>query len=356
MRKILIIIVVIALFFNTSVYAYDKNRALEYAEFHYNDGKGLCAEFVSDCVNAGGINTYEIECNALVKELTEKYGCGCFPVNVEEDGKVILSKNQEILSVGDVLAQKCADCDDFFHVVICGGTYNGFVTYYAHNTAHGNTKDDIFYNVSNNGHNGHNINLYSVHFYGATENTNNNLMYVISTVNAKSGLNLRSAPSVEGDIVDSISDKSVIATYPELSQNGWNYVDFGGKQGYVKNDYLSETVIYRNTGISIMVNGNKIAEEPVVIEGRTLLPVRAIFEAFGGRINWNNNLKTASIDLEGKVITLKHLESNMYINGEKKDILVPSVIIDNKMYVSARGIAEGLGKTVSWNNGVVTIY
>ena len=129
MRKFLILVVALVLLLNTSAYAYDKNMALEYAEFHYNDGKGLCAEFISDCLNAGGVNTCEIECNALVKELTEKYGCGCFPVSLEEDGKVLLSKNAEILSVGDILAQKCADCEDFFHVVMCGGTYNGFVTY-----------------------------------------------------------------------------------------------------------------------------------------------------------------------------------------------------------------------------------
>ena len=198
--------------------------------------------------------------------------------------------------------------------------------------------------------------MYSIHFYGGAENTNNNLMYTMNTVNAKSGLNLRGTPSVDGEVVDSIPDKTVIVTYPELSKNDWSYVTYNGKNGYVKNDYLLGTVVYRNTGISIMVNGSRIMEDAVVIEGRTLLPVRAISEAFGGKINWNNNLKTAAIDLAGKVITLKHLEKDMYINGEKKDILVPSVIIDNKMYVSARGIAEGLGKTVNWNNGVVTIY
>ena len=34
--------------------SYDAGAALSYASKHWNDGKGLCAEFVSDCLKAGG--------------------------------------------------------------------------------------------------------------------------------------------------------------------------------------------------------------------------------------------------------------------------------------------------------------
>ena len=39
----------------------------------------------------------------------------------------------------------------------------------------------------------------------------------------------------------------------------------------------------------------------------------------------------------------------------EKDLIVPSVIIEGKMYVGARGVSEGLEKTVKWENGTVTI-
>ena len=44
--------------FATSAYAapaYDPVKALNYAKSHWNDGQGLCAEFVSRCVIAGGL-------------------------------------------------------------------------------------------------------------------------------------------------------------------------------------------------------------------------------------------------------------------------------------------------------------
>jgi hypothetical protein len=70
--KKLLIFVLIALLLSTNAYAYNKDLSLEYASFHFDDGKGLCAEFVSDCLRAGGINVSANECNALYDELTKK--------------------------------------------------------------------------------------------------------------------------------------------------------------------------------------------------------------------------------------------------------------------------------------------
>ena len=38
-----------------SAEGYDPSAALAYAKAHWNDGKGLCAEFVRDCLRAGGL-------------------------------------------------------------------------------------------------------------------------------------------------------------------------------------------------------------------------------------------------------------------------------------------------------------
>ncbi|MBQ3075346.1 MAG: hypothetical protein IJC26_04690 [Clostridia bacterium] len=48
-------------------YSYDPNAAVSYAKAHYNEGKGLCAEFVSDCLKAGGF-TAVYNVNVTVKD------------------------------------------------------------------------------------------------------------------------------------------------------------------------------------------------------------------------------------------------------------------------------------------------
>ena len=98
-----------------------------------------------------------------------------------------------------------------------------------------------------------------------------------------------------------------------------------------------------------------LAVMPIVIEGRTMLPVRAIFEALGGSVNWSQETKTATITFEDRTVSVRHLEKTMKVNGEEKDLYIPSVIIDGRMYVGARGVSEGIEKTVLWNNSAVTI-
>ncbi len=356
MKKILTLILLVSFLLSTNVYAYNKDLSLEYAAFHFDDGKGLCAEFVADCLRAGGINVSANECNALYDELTKKLGYRCYPLDVELDGRISLRKNAVCLSVGDIIIQECHNCNTFFHVVLCGGEYNGYVTYYAHNAAHGNTKNDVFYNIANNLHKGHVSIAYSIRFGKETNNEEPLLSeYKLCTVDAPSGLNLRQASSTDADIVTTLEDKTVITAYPSLSEEDWVYCKVENFKGYVKKDFLTETVVHKNSSIPITVKGKELDSTPIIIEGRSLLPVRDIFEALGGEVSWNDELKTAKIFINGQTVTLKHLDSFMYVDGVKKDVLVPSVIIDGKMFVGARGVSEGLNKNVLWENNSITI-
>jgi len=47
------------------------------------------------------------------------------------------------------------------------------------------------------------------------------------------------------------------------------------------------------SGISVQINGNPLAldQPPIVQEGRTLVPLRAIFEALGAEVEWDASNK-----------------------------------------------------------------
>ena len=292
----------------------------------------------------------------MYTELTETSGYPCYPLEVEDSGRISLEKNSAYLNVGDLIIQECHNCKTFFHVVICGGEHNGYVTFYAHNAAHGNTSNDIFYNVPNNLHKGHTSIAYSIHFTDIEDNQENlNLEYELYTVNAPSGLNLRKSASTEGELLTTLENRTVLTTFPSLSTEDWMYCKSKWGNGFVKKEFLIKTAFLQNTNITITVGDKLLTSTPIITEGRSLLPVRDIFEALGGEVNWNEELKTAKILIDGKTVTLKHLDSFMFVDGEKKDVLVPSVIIDGRMYVGARGVSEGLERTVLWENNKITI-
>ncbi len=88
---------------------------------------------------------------------------------------------------------------------------------------------------------------------------------------------------------------------------------------------------------------------PTIIEGRTMVPVRAIAEAFGAQVGWIGETKTVSINLFGRIILLQIQSTTATVNGEEREVDPPAQILNGRTMVPFRFIAEALGATVEWN-------
>lgn len=98
------------------------------------------------------------------------------------------------------------------------------------------------------------------------------------------------------------------------------------------------------------------ATKPVVIDGRTLLPVRFISESVGAKVDWDENTSTVKVALSDKEINLKIGENTLTINGVKNTIDSYPRIIDSRTYLPVRAICEALDKNVFWDNrGLIVI-
>ncbi|WP_340021327.1 stalk domain-containing protein [Paenibacillus sp. FSL K6-1096] len=80
---------------------------------------------------------------------------------------------------------------------------------------------------------------------------------------------------------------------------------------------------------------------PVIREQRTLVPIRAVAEALGAEVKWDHASKTATITLNGKVLTMTLGE---LIAGMD----VPAQAIDGRIMVPLRYVSETLGAYVMW--------
>ncbi|AIQ39265.1 copper amine oxidase N-terminal domain-containing protein [Paenibacillus sp. FSL R5-0912] len=80
---------------------------------------------------------------------------------------------------------------------------------------------------------------------------------------------------------------------------------------------------------------------PVIQEQRTLVPIRAVAEALGAEVKWDHATKTATITLDGKVLTMTLGE---LIEGMD----VPAQAIDGRIMVPLRYVSEALGAYVMW--------
>lgn len=105
--------------------------------------------------------------------------------------------------------------------------------------------------------------------------------------------------------------------------------------------------------IGVYVNSRALEFDvpPTIIEGRTMVPVRAIFEALGAEVNREQATKTVTATRDELTIKLTIGDKAIYVGGEKKELDVPALIIDGRTLVPARAVSEAFGADVQWNAG-----
>lgn len=95
---------------------------------------------------------------------------------------------------------------------------------------------------------------------------------------------------------------------------------------------------------------------PFTENDRTLVPVRFIAESFGAKVGWIEATQTVTVDYEGKTITLRIGEAVMYIDGTPVQLDAAANTYNSRTFVPLRAIAEAIGKKVFWDNrGLIVI-
>ena len=94
---------------------------------------------------------------------------------------------------------------------------------------------------------------------------------------------------------------------------------------------------------------------PVIVNDRTMVPVRFIAEAMGGTVDWNSDSQTAYITYNGSLVEVPIQADIILVNGEAVTIDTPSQIINDRTMIPLRAVAEGLGLDVGYDNNTRTI-
>ena len=114
--------------------------------------------------------------------------------------------------------------------------------------------------------------------------------------------------------------------------------------------------------VRIHVNGNNIhipftEQQPVIIDDRTLVPLRAVMEHLGFTVDWEEDEQLVTLTLGDSIVHVQINNYNMQVNNNTVIIDVPPQLINERTMVPVRAIAEATGFTVDWdgNNRIVHI-
>ena len=178
-----------------SAATYDPSAAVAYAAAHWNDGKGECAEFVRDCLRAGGLTSLtSINTSGLMNQIINAGYGEKYRLVESSDGKFLMSDNSAILAPGDPIIFYCATCGFYPHLLLCGTGSGGYVTYYAHNNAANNKV--LWANVGGS-HKYHNNYAFSIHMKNNGYYPVDEYEYATYTVSNAEGSDLRNRPYKE---------------------------------------------------------------------------------------------------------------------------------------------------------------
>ena len=115
--------------------------------------------------------------------------------------------------------------------------------------------------------------------------------------------------------------------------------------------------VFANDEIKIQING-KMCEfdtKPLIINDRTMVPMRAIFEALGAKITWVDRTKTVVGVRNQKIVKLTINSDKAYIDGAEVTLDSAPVIVDSRTYVPVRFVSEALGEKVDWDGATKTV-
>lgn len=111
------------------------------------------------------------------------------------------------------------------------------------------------------------------------------------------------------------------------------------------------------TAIKVVLNGEQLKFDrlPITENGRTLVPLRVIFEAMGATVDWDGVTQTVTAVKGNTTVKMQIGNSIMIKNGEKIALDVPPKIINGRTLVPVRAVAESFGAKVDWDGETKTV-
>ncbi len=129
---------------------------------------------------------------------------------------------------------------------------------------------------------------------------------------------------------------------------------------FVLRDYHTMQQVYVKNplrDIAVLYNGNSLFFDvpPLLEDGRTLVPLRAIFEAMEAEVSWDDRTKTVYAKRGETHIVLPVGAPSFTKNGTEILLDVPAKIEKGRTLIPLRAVADALGCKVDWQGETRTV-
>lgn len=327
-------------------FSYNPALALSYAERNWNNGVGLCADFASKCIQAGGINVYKPIVIDLYRALNGTYGTSYkLTLTRGNKGSIKMSDNVGKLDKGDLIFYFCNACRMYTHVVVCNGANIwGYAQDYAHNNAHNGKKQTYtYYHCGQD-----NWTMYSIHFDEGEKLYGDRTNVVAPKINyLKNG--------ADGIVAkwNAIPGADSYRLYRRKVNGSWEYVGQTSKTKLTDKKAQNATkYCYTVRAVDNNVLSQYYGGEEIYSIGA---PAPSIYNREGVKVKWKTVAKA-----DGYIIYRKNAE-NKYVRvgkvkGGKKNSFIDTNVKSGQEYSYIVKAYDGTQKGAYVKKGVSIVY
>ena len=113
---------------------------------------------------------------------------------------------------------------------------------------------------------------------------------------------------------------------------------------------FDDGLITSDQKVNVFLDGKQIIFEvpPVVVQGRTLVAMREIFELLEADINWDHASQTATAKRNNQEVVIVRDSNTAFVDGKAVTLDVAARTVNSRMMVPLRFVSETLGMEVQW--------
>ena len=119
------------------------------------------------------------------------------------------------------------------------------------------------------------------------------------------------------------------------------------------------TTAFANTPqVTVTVDGERVTfaeQQPIIVDGRTLVPVRSVFEFMGFEVDWDADAEQATISNDYYEIVLTAGSTTFTTNGTSGTLDVPAQLTNGSILLPVRAVLESVGYNVYWDHANRTV-
>jgi len=129
---------------------------------------------------------------------------------------------------------------------------------------------------------------------------------------------------------------------------------------------FSSAIAYANE-ISVTINGANVVfdgQGPAIVDGRTLVPVRGVFEELGFEVSWDGDRQVAALTRDDYIVDifvgylffrLSDAGAPPESDGQTWELDVAAQIINGRTLLPIRAVLEAVGYYVDWDGEAHTV-